>query len=205
MSYLCFLLLCNVHSFSYRPVVTTQRQRPAGMLMMEQKNMYGSVSGATSTVTTGTYPPVGTVQPTARGRRLVIPPNNQTNNNAITDKVPNNTDLNTLKMPETAGKIVDISSGLCTESEIDSAVNKPLAIVPAKPVDKAQQNIVASIKEQKSSLDPNIFSFSSLGDVVAPKLATNKGQGNVGKERRCSTEVYSPSTSYTSKSGSSKR
>ncbi|XP_021932109.1 uncharacterized protein LOC110835814 isoform X2 [Zootermopsis nevadensis] len=188
-----------------RPVVTTQRQRPAGMLMMEQKNMYGSVSGATSTVTTGTYPPVGTVQPTARGRRLVIPPNNQTNNNAITDKVPNNTDLNTLKMPETAGKIVDISSGLCTESEIDSAVNKPLAIVPAKPVDKAQQNIVASIKEQKSSLDPNIFSFSSLGDVVAPKLATNKGQGNVGKERRCSTEVYSPSTSYTSKSGSSKR
>jgi hypothetical protein len=175
------------------------------MLMMEQKNMYGSATGTTSTATTGTYPPVGTVQPTARGRTLVIPPNNHTNSDATTDAVPSNTDLNALKISESTGKTVNISSGLYTESEIDSAVNKPLAMVSAKPIDKTQQNVITSIKEQKSNFNQDVLSSSSLGDVAAPKLPTNKGQGNVGKERRSSTEMCSPSTSFASKSGSSKR
>lgn len=167
--------------------------------------MYGSATGATSTVTTGTYPPVGTVQPTARGRTLVIPPNNHTSCNATTDTVPNNTDLNFLKMSETAGKTVVISSGLFTESEIDSAVNKPLAVVSAKPIDKAQENVISSIKEQESSSNQDVLSSSSHDVVVAPKLPTNKVQGIIGKERRSSTETCSPSTSFASKSGSNKR
>lgn len=167
--------------------------------------MYGSASGATSTVTTGTYPPVGTVQPTARGRPLVIPPNNHTKSNDATDTVPNSTDLNALKLSETTGKTVNISSGLYTESEVDSTVNKPLAMVSAKPIDKAQQNTVTSIEEQKSSLSQDVLSSSSFGDEVAPKLPTSKGQGTAGRERRSSTEVFSPSTSFATKSGSSKR
>jgi hypothetical protein len=188
-------------------MLTTQHQRPAGMLMMEQKNVYGCAVGASSTVTTGTYPPVGTVQPTARGRPLVSPPSNHTKSDATVDTVPNNTELDALKTSETSGKTVDISSDFCTQSEVESTVNKPLAMVSAKPIDKPQQNILSCIKEQKSSLNQNVSPSSSPGDMVAPKLPTSKVQGNVGKERRSSTEVISPSTSFASKftAGSSKR
>jgi hypothetical protein len=174
------------------------------MLMTEQKNLYGSVAGAPSTVTTGTYPPVGTVQPTARGRPLVSSSNHMKSEGTI-DTKPDNTDA--LKPSETKSKTVDISSAIRTQSEVDSTVNKPLAMVSAKLIDKAEQNTVPSIKEQKSSVNQNALLSSVRTGVVAPKLSTSKGPGNVGKERRCSTEVISPGTSAASKStaGSSKR
>jgi hypothetical protein len=171
------------------------------MLMMDQKNVYGSVIGASSPVTTGTYPPVGTVQPTARGRPLISPSSNSTKNDAV-DAVPKNTDV--LKLSETTGKTVDISLDLHTRPEVDDTMNKPLAKVPAKPVDKSQQNAVPSIKERKIQ---NLSPSSSRDDVVAPKLPASKVQGNVVKDRRSSTEINSPNTSSASKSttGSSKR
>jgi hypothetical protein len=171
------------------------------MLMMEQKNVYGSVGGVSSPITTGTYPPVGTVQPTARGRPLV-PSSNNTKNDDATDTVSNNTDVS--KLPETGGKTVDTSLGLNVQPEVDDTVNKPQTEVSANPDDKSQQNTIPSIKEQKIQ---NVLPSSSLDDVVAPKLPASKVQGNVGKDRRSSTEVNSPNTSSASKctAGSSKR
>jgi hypothetical protein len=172
------------------------------MLMMEQKNVYGSVVGASSPAITGTYPPVGTVQPTARGRPLVGPSRNNTKNDDAIDAVPNNTDV--LKLSKTAGKTVNISLDLHTQPEVDDTMKKSLAKVSAKPVNKSQQNAVPSVKEKKIQ---NCLPSSSLGDVVEPKLPATKVQGNVGKDRRSSTEINSPNTSSTSKStaGSSKR
>lgn len=194
-----FVLLIRL--FCYRPLLTAQHQRPAGMLMMEQKNVYGSVGGVSSPITTGTYPPVGTVQPTARGRPLV-PSSNNTKNDDATDTVSNNTDVS--KLPETGGKTVDTSLGLNVQPEVDDTVNKPQTEVSANPDDKSQQNTIPSIKEQKIQ---NVLPSSSLDDVVAPKLPASKVQGNVGKDRRSSTEVNSPNTSSASKctAGSSKR
>jgi hypothetical protein len=172
--------------------------------MTEQKNLYGSVVGASSTVATGTYPPVGTVQPTARGRPIVPPRNHKKSDDTI-DTKPDNTDA--LKPSATNSKTVDISSGLHVQSEVDSTVDKPLAMVSAELIDKAEQNTVPSFREQKSSVNQNALISSLPSDVVAPKLPTSKGSGNVGKEQRSSTEVNSPSTSSASKStaGSSKR
>jgi hypothetical protein len=172
--------------------------------MTEQKNLYGSVVGASSTITTGTYPPVGTVQPTARGRPLV-PASNHTKSDDTVDTKSDNTDA--LKPSATSSKIADISSGLCAQSEVDSTVDKPLAMVSAKRIDKVEKNTVPSFREQKSSVNQNALLSSSPSDVVALKLPASKGSGNVGKERRISTEVNSPSTSSASKStaGSSKR
>lgn len=169
---------------------------------MEQKNIYGSAVGASSPATTGTYPPVGTVQPTARGRPLVVPSSNSARSDDTIDTVSNNTDV--LKLSETGGKTADISLGLHTRPEVDDTVNKPLAMVSAKPVVKPQQNTVPSIKEQKIQ---SVLPSSSLDDVAAPKLPVSKSQGNVGKDRRSSMEANSPNTSSTSKStaGSSKR
>jgi hypothetical protein len=172
------------------------------MLMMEQKSVYGSVVGASSPATTGTYPPVGTVQPTARGRPLVGPPRNNTKNDDATDAVPSNTDV--LKLSKTAGKTVDNSLDLHTQPEVHDTVSKPLAKVSAKPVNRSQQNAVPSIKEQKIQ---NCLPSSSLGDAAERKLPATRVQGNVGKDRRSSTEINSQNTSSTSKStaGSSKR
>lgn len=203
-NYLYFFCSCVLHLLCYRPVLTTQHQRPAGMLMAEQKNLYGSAVGASSTASNGTYPPVGTVQPTARGRP-VVPPSRPIKNDDKIDTKPENTDA--LKPSATKSKTVGISSHLHVQSEVDSTVDKPLAVVSAKPIDKDQQNTAPSFREQKSSINQNALPSSPPNDVVASKLPTSKGPGNVGKERRSSTEVNSPSTSSASKStaGSSKR
>ena len=201
---LYFFCSCVLHLLCYRSVLTTQHQRPAGMLMAEQKNLYGSAVGASSTVSSGTYPPVGTVQPTARGRP-VVPPSNHTKSDDTLDTKPDHTDA--LKPSVTSCKTGDISSHLHAQSEVDSKVDKPLAVVSAKLINKDEQNIVPSSREQKCSVSQNALPSSPPSDVVASKLPTSKGSGNVGKERRSSTEVNSPSTSSASKStaGSSKR
>lgn len=203
-NYPYFFCSCILHLLCYRPVLTTQHQRPASMLMAEQKNLYGSAVGASSTVSTGTYPPVGTVQPTARGRP-VVPPTSHIKNDDKIDTKPENTDG--LKPSVTKRKTIDIASHLHVKSEVDSTVDKPLAVVSAKPVDKDEQNSTPSFREQKSSVNKNALPSSPPTDVVASKLPASKGPGNVGKERRSSTEVNSPSTSSASKStaGSSKR
>jgi hypothetical protein len=174
------------------------------MLMAEQKNLYGSAVGASSTVSSGTYPPVGTVQPTARGRPVVPPTSHIKNDNKI-DTKPENTDA--LKPSVTKSKTVDIASHLHVQSESDSTVDKPLAVVSAKPIGKDEQNTAPSFREQKSSVNQNALLSSPPNDVVASKLSTSKGPGNVGKERRSSTDVNCPSTSSASKStaGSGKR
>ena len=199
-NYLHFFCSCVLHLLCYRPVLTTQHQRPAGMLMAEQKNLYGSAVGASSTVNNGTYPPVGTVQPTARGRPVVSVSNHMKSDDTI-DTKPENTDA--LKPSVTNSKTVDISSHVRAQSEVD----KPLAVVSAKLIDKDEQNTVPSFKERKSFVNRNALPSFPPCDVVASKLPTSKGPGNVGKERRSSTEVNSPSTSSASKStaGSSKR
>ncbi|XP_069701736.1 uncharacterized protein Jarid2 [Periplaneta americana] len=165
-----------------RSVLTTQHQRPAGMLMMDQKNIYGSAVGAPSTVTTGTYPPVGTVQPTARGRPVVAPTNRS---DATTDTVPSGPETDAFKTTPGIGKTSDIPSGLYTQTEADSSMKKPLAMVSAKPIDKAH----SSMKESRTSSNQT---GSSVGAVTASKMSAAKVQA---KERRGSTEVNSPSTS----------
>lgn len=199
-NYLYIFCSCVLHLLFYRPVLTTQHQRPAGMLMAEQKNLYGSAVGASSTVSSGTYPPVGTVQPTARGRP-VVPLSNHMKSDDTKDTNSENTDA--LKPSVTNSKTVDISSHLHAQSEVD----KPLAVVSAKLIDKDEKNTIPSFREKKSSENQNALFPSPPSDVVASKLPTSKGPGNVGKERRSSTEVNSPNTSSASKStaGSSKR
>ena len=198
-NYLYFFCSCVLYLLCYRPVLTTH-QRPAGMLMAEQKNHYGSAAGASSTVSSGTYPPVGTVQPTARGRP-VVPLSNHMKSDDTIDTKPENTDV--LKPSVTSSKTADISSHLHAQSEVD----KPLAVVSAKLIDKVEQNTVPSFREQKRSVNQHALPSSPPSNMMASKLPASKGPGNVGKERRSSTEVNSPSTSSASKStaGSSKR
>lgn len=199
-NYLYFFCSCVLYLLCYRPVLTTQHQRPAGMLMAEQKNLYGSAVGPSSTISSGTYPPVGTVQPTARGRPVVPLSNHMKSDDTINTKLENTV---ALKPSVTSSKTVDISSHLHAQSEVD----KPLAVVSAKLIDKDEQNTVPSFREQKSSVNQHALPSSPPSDVVASKLPASKGPGNVGKERRRSTEVNSPSTSSASKSttGGSKR
>ncbi|PSN57956.1 hypothetical protein C0J52_00206 [Blattella germanica] len=164
-----------------RSVLTTQHQRSTGMILAEQKNIYGSGGGATSTVTTGTYPPVGTVQPTARGRPLV------TRSDAMTDTVQN-TDAD-LPKPASPTKATEKSPAVYPQAEVNPPMKKPLAMVPAKP-------ILSKVQSQGTL-------SSSAGGSQTKSSSVNV---HVGKPRRGSTEVNSPGTSGTkSNAGGGKR
>ena len=134
------------------------------MLMSEQKN-----GTATSTVTTGTYPPVGTVQPTARGRPLV------TRSDATTDTVQN-VDTESEKASSPPKPATDISSAFFSQPE------KPLAMVSAKPVSsKAQTASASSSKSAGSKQSAPAKERRGSTEVNSPSTSGTKSSSGTTK------------------------
>nr|CAD7432382.1 unnamed protein product [Timema monikensis] len=168
-----------------RSSLLSQHQRPTGILLMEQKNQFSPSTSSSSTSTSGTYPPVGTVQPTTRARPTITSVASQSKMDATTD-----TSLVKTTDSEMHHNIEEISSN--TQTSVVS--KKPCATVTA--ASKLHSKSGVSVREKRGSSD----SQNSVGTV---RPSTSKAQqGNVGKLPRGTTDL---SSSVSSTAGNNKR
>ncbi|CAG2057264.1 unnamed protein product [Timema podura] len=168
-----------------RSSLLSQHQRSTGILMMEQKNQFSPSTSSSSTSTSGTYPPVGTVQPTTRARPTITSVASQSKMDATTD-----TSLVKTTDSEIHHNIEEISSNIQTTV----VSKKPCATVIA--ASKVQPKSGVNVREKRGSND-------SQNNVGTVRPSTSKAQqGNVGKLPRGTTD-QPPSVSSTS--GNNKR